>query len=510
MTTDSPRPDTTAELPSAAAAPSLPTAPSDATLVERAKGGDRAACEALLDRWFDRVAALARARLRNPEAAEDLTQEVFLRAWLKLDDLRDGDRFGPWVMRMTQNLSLMWRRSGARRSKLVQMVPWEDDMSAASIDPTLSAPLAISHREQTDALRAALAKLDDDERELIRLHYENELSQRETARALGVHHTTIGRRLGGVLDKLRASIAEVEGTDPGEALRCESRRIARARASAVVAGLGALTTGAREGVAAAAASSAPGIASVAGAQIGLVVVHGAGFLKTTTSSLSAGISIMTTVQKTIATIAAVGAIAASVWVATSSRPPAAAPRPISQQLTAVSFDPASATATTPLAMGAETVVTVPFGQTVAFDIPGPNSAQLSRVVAYADAAGFLEAQLTTDSGGVEFRRLYPSSTDPSADTIWTSIQIWPERNLFLVESLFLEQTPEGMRLTMWRQNKPQFLRLSEGVQKQLEQGMLTPEEASDKLWVLLVEEGFLPPAGGNRTLLTHLFDREWR
>ena len=76
------------------------------TLVERARDGDRAAYGELVERFQPTVYAVALARLRNPAEAQELTQEVFLHAMRKLDQLRDAACFAGWLRQITVRMAI--------------------------------------------------------------------------------------------------------------------------------------------------------------------------------------------------------------------------------------------------------------------------------------------------------------------------------------------------------------------------------------------------------------------
>ena len=92
--------------------------PTDRDLVERAAAGDRFAYDALVERHYVRVFGLLVARLGDRDAAEDLSQEAFLRCWLHLARLRDGARFASWVSQVAINLAVSEQRGAARRVRL--------------------------------------------------------------------------------------------------------------------------------------------------------------------------------------------------------------------------------------------------------------------------------------------------------------------------------------------------------------------------------------------------------
>ena len=102
----------------------------EATLIESAAGGDRAAFETLVQRKRDRVFRTAFHLTGDRELALDVTQEVFLRLYRVLKRFRTGEPFDPWLRRMTVHLGI----DALRREK--------QHRAAASIDdlPGLSAP----------------------------------------------------------------------------------------------------------------------------------------------------------------------------------------------------------------------------------------------------------------------------------------------------------------------------------------------------------------------------------
>src|SRR3954465_11052071 len=75
-------------------------------LVERARGGDRAAYGELVTRFQSSVYAVALARLRNPGEAQELTQEVFIHGMTKLAQLRDAQCFAGWLRQITVRMAI--------------------------------------------------------------------------------------------------------------------------------------------------------------------------------------------------------------------------------------------------------------------------------------------------------------------------------------------------------------------------------------------------------------------
>jgi len=86
-------------------------------LVRAVLAGQRAAYEKLYDRYASLVRAVCYDTTRNLADAQDLAQDVFLRAYEKLAQLRDPDRFGNWLVAIARLRSREWRRKKLRDSK---------------------------------------------------------------------------------------------------------------------------------------------------------------------------------------------------------------------------------------------------------------------------------------------------------------------------------------------------------------------------------------------------------
>lgn len=85
--------------------------------VRLAQGGDTTAFERIYRRHAARIHTLC-TRMLSPEEADDLTQEVFIRAWQKLTLFRGDSAFGTWLYRLAVNLVLAKRQTfAARRSR---------------------------------------------------------------------------------------------------------------------------------------------------------------------------------------------------------------------------------------------------------------------------------------------------------------------------------------------------------------------------------------------------------
>ncbi|MDQ2688237.1 MAG: sigma-70 family RNA polymerase sigma factor [Armatimonadota bacterium] len=157
-------------------------------LVRQAQSGDRTAFDRLADRYRPLVRALTFVRTGDMAEAEDLAQDVLLRAWRKLPSLHDPARFLPWLRAIAANACHSWFRR-ARPASLSD--PANERLSAAGPVP-LDALLA---RERQRELRQALVALPDTNRTALLMHVWGEYSYEEIAAATGVRVTTIEGRI---------------------------------------------------------------------------------------------------------------------------------------------------------------------------------------------------------------------------------------------------------------------------------------------------------------------------
>lgn len=178
----------------------------EAELLRRVAAGDRGApLEELYDRYHRRVWAVGLRRLRDRGAAEDLVQETFVRLW------RAAPRFDP--ERGTVGALLMtiaYRAAsdlGRRRAGEAPVVSLDVESADTPADPAAGT----EQEEQLllrDELQAALATLSDDQREILRLHFQEDLTQTQIAERLGLPLGTVKSRVFYGLRHLRTALAE--------------------------------------------------------------------------------------------------------------------------------------------------------------------------------------------------------------------------------------------------------------------------------------------------------------
>ena len=163
------------------------------------------AYEELVRRYQD--VAVRTAHLISPDGdAEDAAQEAFVKAYAALARFRHGAPFRPWLLQIVANEARNRRRSAGRRAGLAIRAAEDRPLDDAAPSPE-SAVLATERRA---VLVSAINALRDDDREVIGARYFLELSESETAEALGIPRGTVKSRLSRALDRLRAQLGEQE------------------------------------------------------------------------------------------------------------------------------------------------------------------------------------------------------------------------------------------------------------------------------------------------------------
>lgn len=171
--------------------------PSDEVLVRRCLAGEGKAFDVLVQRYQRRVFHLAYRLAHHPEDANDLAQEVFVRAYERLHTFRPGVPFWPWLRRVAVNWCLnRLERQPPPSLSLETGASTEDqeagiDLSAEGEDPVRSAE---AHALQAE-VRRAMATLPPKYRAVAVLRYMEDLSYEEIAQTLQLPLGTVKTHL---------------------------------------------------------------------------------------------------------------------------------------------------------------------------------------------------------------------------------------------------------------------------------------------------------------------------
>lgn len=165
-------------------------------LVLAAQNGSEAAFTDLHGLWQSDLRRMALVRVEKPEAADEVLTDVWLAIARGLGRLDDPACFPRWAFRIVERRSADWirQRSLARRRELATAAE-ADSLAPAS--PTADTP------DDVHQLRAAIARLPANQRELLQLYYDLERSVGEIAEVLAIPPGTVKSRLFSVRENLR-------------------------------------------------------------------------------------------------------------------------------------------------------------------------------------------------------------------------------------------------------------------------------------------------------------------
>jgi RNA polymerase sigma-70 factor (ECF subfamily) len=171
-------------------------------LVERVRGGDTSAYDALVSHYLRRVVSIAWNIVRNAHDAEDLAQEAFVKAYRAIGRFRSDEPFGPWIYRIVTNLSLdlLKHRRRVRHEEIGAdaQAPRRDEANVAALSGE------IARRIDT-----ALAELPEMQQVVARLHLIEQFEHREIAAMTALSEGTVRSHLSLARTKLKEKLSDL-------------------------------------------------------------------------------------------------------------------------------------------------------------------------------------------------------------------------------------------------------------------------------------------------------------
>ncbi len=175
---------------------------SDAQLVQRIGRRDAAAFESLYARHRAAIRRHLQRIVRDADAADDLTQETFLRVWTRAEQWDGRGGCAGWLLRIATNLALNSIRARRRRREVPLEAPpssreaEEEAPPGWLVDAAALGPEDYCLREERlRLLRRLIHALPDDKRAVVRLAHESEMEMQDIAARLGVPEGTVKSRL---------------------------------------------------------------------------------------------------------------------------------------------------------------------------------------------------------------------------------------------------------------------------------------------------------------------------
>jgi len=182
-------------------------------LVRRSQRKDPSAFTELIRRYERAALSIAYTSLGDADRAGDVVQDAFVRAWERLGDLNEPDRFGAWFCGIVRNLATDVRRRLrlAARSEtdvLAAAAASSESLGVVIEDRLAPDPLDdLDRREQQRLVGAALDELDETTRTVLVLRYYDDQSSKEIGELLGLSPAAVDMRLSRARQQLRQKLA---------------------------------------------------------------------------------------------------------------------------------------------------------------------------------------------------------------------------------------------------------------------------------------------------------------
>lgn len=175
----------------------------DRELVDKVVHGEQEAFALLFQRYRAAVCHHLGRILRDPGAADDLTQEVFLRLWERAGQWKAEATLRSWLLRIATNLAFNHLRTVKRRREqpIESPLPREEDEEEGIVPTwmidaaTLRPDEVLVQTERRRLLHRTVDTLSEEKREVFRLLYEAHLETRQVATELGIPEGTVKSRM---------------------------------------------------------------------------------------------------------------------------------------------------------------------------------------------------------------------------------------------------------------------------------------------------------------------------
>ena len=177
----------------------------EAHIIKKILNGKTEQYEYFLDRYGQQVFVLVDRIVSCQEDAEELTQDVFLKAFQQLSSFKAESTFSTWIYRIATNVAI-----SAVRKKRNDVLRLDDSVFANLSDTQVDAALEDESEEQMERLQQAMNQLEADERALITLYYLKEKPLAEVAFILGLTEGNAKVKLHRIRKKLYVLIKNQE------------------------------------------------------------------------------------------------------------------------------------------------------------------------------------------------------------------------------------------------------------------------------------------------------------
>ena len=184
----------------------------EAELIKAAAKGDQSAFSELVTAYERLVYNTAKSKVFSHEDAMDVSQEVFIKIWRSLPNWRGECRFATWIYKVCVNASLDFLRRAPEETESLSGRPDEDGeerpLEIADESVSASPESSLERNETTMAVRRAIAKLPDDQRQIVVLRDIDGYTYEEIAEMLSLGLGTVKSRINRARVRLKALLED--------------------------------------------------------------------------------------------------------------------------------------------------------------------------------------------------------------------------------------------------------------------------------------------------------------
>lgn len=184
----------------------------EAELIKAAAKGDQSAFSELVTAYERLVYNTAKSKVLSHEDAMDVSQEVFIKIWRSLPNWRGECKFATWIYKVCVNASLDFLRRAPEETESLSGRPDEDGeerpLEIADESVSASPESSLEQNETTMAVRRAIAKLPDDQRQIVVLRDIDGYTYEEIAEMLSLGLGTVKSRINRARVRLKALLED--------------------------------------------------------------------------------------------------------------------------------------------------------------------------------------------------------------------------------------------------------------------------------------------------------------
>lgn len=162
----------------------------DAKLVQEVLGGCVESFEAIVNRYEMTILKFIYSMIKDKEASEDITQEVFITVYNKLDTFDNKYKFSNWILRIAKNKCIDY----VRKYRKINEENIDDVKSMAITSKEISPEQTLEFKETKRAIEEYINRLEHMDRQIIMLRYLKEVTFNDISKILDISESAVKRR----------------------------------------------------------------------------------------------------------------------------------------------------------------------------------------------------------------------------------------------------------------------------------------------------------------------------